>query len=254
MLCDTHCHVQDKQFDKDRANVIERAFKTGIDTLIAIGCDTQTSLHASVLAKVHDRVFFSAGFHPHEAKLATKRDIKMIAELLGHKKCVALGECGLDYYYEHSPKKEQLDIFETQIQLAISTKKPLIVHMRDSFDDTYAMLSTHKNKLSKVVIHCFSDTLKHAQQLIDLGFFISLSGIVTFTNATEIQEVAKAVPLDQLLIETDCPYLAPIPYRGKRNEPAYLNETAQQIAKLRQLELPALKSALKKNVKRAFGI
>ena len=254
MLCDTHCHVHDKQFDKVRADVIDRAFASGIGALIAIGCDVETSVYASVLAKVHDRIFFTAGFHPHEAKRASKKDLETIAKLLEHKKCVGLGECGLDYYYDHSPKKEQLAIFETQIKLAIATKKTLVIHMRDSFDDTYALLNKYNKKLSNVVIHCFTDTLKNAQQLIDLGFFISLSGIVTFKNAKELHEVAKTVPMDQLLIETDCPYLAPIPYRSKRNEPAYLIETAKKVASLRQMELPALKSALAKNVKQAFGI
>ena len=236
-LIDTHCHLDSIDFNNNREEVIDRAKKAGLAKMITIGCDMQSSNSAKKLAINHDDIFFSAGVHPHEASKVDDHFIEDLANLSSHKKCVAIGECGLDYYYEYCKKQVQQKIFAEQISFAHGKQKPLVVHVRDAWSDCLDIFNGEKLPTSPGVIHCFTGSYDFAKACIDLGFFISFSGIITFNKAQEIKDIAKKLPLDKILIETDSPYLAPKPFRGKQNEPQYVKYIAQELAKLKNISL-----------------
>lgn len=254
MLVDTHCHIHDARFDTDRAQVLQRAREAGVGIMISIGCDLETTKRAQALAQVHKDVYFSAGYHPHEARLASKEVLSELKEIAQDKKCVAIGECGLDYYYNHSPKEAQLAVFNQQIELAKELKKALVIHVRDAFEDCLEQLKGFPFREVPVVIHCFTGSLEIAKRFLNLGCIISISGIATFKDPGELDQVIVAAPLDQLLVETDSPYLAPLPYRGKRNEPSYVVNVAQKVAELKQIEFKGVSEALTRNSLNVFKI
>ena len=253
MWVDSHCHLNDERYCDDLDEVITRAKQAGVETCVSICTDLKEAQAVLDIAIKYDNVFCSVGVHPHEAQLP--ENIKDLAKVLNdfalHDKVIALGETGLDYYYEHSPRAEQREAFATHIAVAKSTKLPLIVHTRDAEQDTIDLLSKEKGNITGV-IHCFSGSQDLANKSLDLGFYISISGIVTFKKADELREIVKTVPLDRLLLETDAPYLTPIPHRGKRNEPAMMVHTAQVVADLKGVELTKLAEVTSQNFRDLF--
>ncbi len=230
MLIDTHTHLDDARYEPDRDMMLARAREAGVETMITIGCDLVTSRSAVAIADRYPFVYASVGVHPHEVKHVEATWYDELRQLSQHKKVVAYGEIGLDYHYNHSSPEEQRQRFREQIQLARELGLPVIIHTRDAQDDTVRILKEERASEVGGVFHCFSGDAWLAKDALDLGFYLSFSGILTFQNATMLREIAKTVPADRLLIETDCPYLTPIPHRGKRNEPAYVTHVAALLA------------------------
>ncbi len=255
MLIDTHTHLDDARYNDDRESVIARAREAGVEAFVTIGCDLATSQAAVQLADRHSSVYASIGVHPHEVKHIGDGWYDELRRLARNKNVVAYGEIGLDYHYNHSSPKEQRERLREQIQLARELALPIIIHTREAQEDTIAILKEEQASDVGGVFHCFSGDAWLAKNALDLGFFLSFSGIVTFQNATVLREIAKTVPLDRLLIETDCPYLTPTPHRGKRNEPAYVTQVAKQLAALHpKLTEEDIGRATTKNAKRLFKI
>ena len=232
MLFDTHVHLNSKMYKDDLEEVIKRALEAGVTRMAVIGFDAASNKRAIDLAEQYEFIYAVVGIHPSDAKSATEAGWDILREQLKHPKVVALGECGFDYYHDTSFNDIQRLVFEKQLEIAKETRMPIVVHMRDSVDDVYEMLKEKGQGLSGV-IHCYSGDIEMMQRFLDLGFYIGLDGPVTFKNAHAVHEVAKAVPIDRLVIETDGPYLTPAPYRGKRNEPAYASYVARKIAELK---------------------
>lgn len=252
-LVDSHCHLDDRQFDEDREAVIERALQAGLARMLSIGTgDGPPDLEAGLrLAERYPFVYASGGVHPHDASKADPETFRQLEQMLGHPKVLAVGEIGLDYYYDHSPRDRQQEVFVEQLRIASDARLPVIIHTRDAWDDTIRLLRQHWQPAGLGgIMHCFSGGPDEARQALDLGMHISFAGIVTFPRADRVREAATLVPLDRLLIETDCPYLAPAPNRGKRNEPSYVVHTARRLAELRQETLDQVAAATTKNFNR----
>src|SRR6266446_4156836 len=235
-LIDSHCHVDSEQFNDDREAVIERALAAGVEHMVAIGSgDGPPDVEAGIrLADRYPAFYATIGVHPHDASKATLETYPRLAELAAHAKVVAIGEIGLDYHYDHSPRHVQRDVFVEQMRIARDARKPVVIHTRTAWEDTIALLREQWAPTGiGGIMHCFSEGPREAEQALAIGFHISFAGIVTFPKAAAIQEAARITPADRLLIETDAPYLAPVPKRGKRNEPAYVVETARKLAELR---------------------
>jgi len=233
MLIDSHTHLDDARYDGDREAVLSRAQQAGVETFITIGCDLATSKAAIDLASRYPFVYATIGVHPHEVKHIGDDWYDELRRLAKHPKVVAYGEIGLDYHYNYSPPKLQRDRFREQIGIARDLGLPIIVHTREAQEDTIAILKEERAQKVGGVFHCFSGDAWLAKDALDLGFFLSFSGVITFQNATMLRDILKTVPMDRLLIETDCPYLTPVPHRGKRNEPAYVRHVAEKIAEIR---------------------
>lgn len=249
MFVDSHAHLDGKQFDSDREQVIARAREAGVQTMVAIGNgDGPPVLDAGIqLAEKYPFLYATVGIHPHEARLASDHAYAEMERLARHPKVIAWGEIGLDYYYDHSPRETQKQVFVRQMELAGAAKLPIVIHCRPSdnsdnaWDDCLALIrSDWAPKAIGGILHCFTGKWEQAKRALDMGFMISFAGNVTFPKAQQIRDAALQVPLDRMLIETDCPYLAPVPYRGKRNEPAYVIETARQVGELRGLSMEAM--------------
>lgn len=263
MFIDSHCHLDGPRFDSDREQVISRARLAGIANMLAVGTgDGPGTLDCAVkLAEQHDFIYATIGVHPHEAKLATDADFAQLEQLSRNPKVIAWGEIGLDYYYDHSPREIQQNVFTRQMELAHAAKLPIVIHCRPSdnsdnaWDDCLALIEQHW-KLSGLggILHCFTGKWQHAKRALDTGFMISFAGNITFPKAQQIRNVALQVPLDRTLIETDSPYLAPIPYRGKRNEPAYVKEVARQIGELRGISTEEAGERTSQNFYRFFSL
>ena len=251
-VIDTHCHLDMKEFDRDREKVIEDAQAAGIEAMISVGSDLEGTGRAVKLSGEFDSVFASVGIHPHDAKDFTDEIYLKLRAWSSGKKVVAIGETGLDYHYDHSSRKVQRDVFEKHLRLAGETGLPVIIHSRESGDDTIEIL--RNSGITKGVFHCFSGTMEIAEQVMSMGFYISIAGPVTFKKARELKEIAGNIPDDYLLVETDAPYLSPEPFRGKRNEPAYIMHTLKQIAELRRVSLEDMARITTLNAKRLFGI
>lgn len=254
MLIDTHCHINDSKYDQERFLVLTRAKEAGVTHLINIGCDIPTSQHGQALASVHKEIYFSAGIHPHDASKATRENLDAIEQMASDPKCVGIGECGLDFYYNHASKEDQEHALMAQIQIAIRTKKPLILHIREAFDVCFSMLRPYRSQLVGGIVHCFTGTAEDAAHAVELGLLVSISGIVTFKKSDALVKAVASTPLESLLIETDAPYLAPEPYRGKRNEPAWIVEVVRQIAQIKGIDWSEVAKATTHNAKRVFGI
>jgi TatD DNase family protein len=244
MYIDSHAHLDGKQFATDREQVIARARNAGVQAMVAIGNgDGPADVDCGIrLAKKYDFIYATLGIHPHEARLTNESSYENMARLAESPKVIAWGEIGLDYYYDHSPRDVQKEVFARQMELAAAAKLPIIIHCRpsdeseDAWDDCLAMIRERwaTNGLGGI-LHCFTGKWPHAKAALDMGFMISFAGNVTFPKAQQIRDAALEVPLDRMLIETDSPYLAPVPHRGKRNEPAFVIETARRISELRGL-------------------
>jgi len=242
MLVDSHAHLEGPRFDQDRAEMLERARAAGVVSILAIGSGTGPgTLDCAIrIAEQHDWIFASIGIHPHEAKLATESDYCELESLARHPRVIGFGEIGLDYYYDHSPREVQQQVFIRQMEIARAAKLPIIIHCRPSdhsenaWDDTLRLIREHWASTGLGgVLHCFTGEQKQADAALDMGFMLSFSGNVTFPKAENIRSVARTAPEDRIFIETDSPFLAPVPYRGKRNEPAFVAKTAEKIAELR---------------------
>ncbi len=254
MLIDTHAHIHDPRFDSDRDAVIERARNAGVEVMVTVGTDLGNSRAAVALAEQHSFIYATVGVHPHEVKGLTAEALAELRVLGDHPRVVAYGEIGLDYYYDHSPRDIQRERFKDQLSIARALDLPVVIHTRDAQEDTLAILK-EEWKDRPGVFHCFTGDPAYATQALHLGFMVSFSGIVTFPKATELREAVRVVPLDRLLIETDCPYLAPIPHRGKRNEPSYLPAIAETVAAERSsTSLDDIARASSDNAKQLFGI
>jgi len=246
MFVDSHAHLDGKQFDSDRELVIACAREAGVATIVAIGNgDGPPELDAGIrLAEKYPFMYATIGIHPHEARLASDHEYTEMERLARHPKVIAWGEIGLDYYYDHSPRDTQKEVFIRQMELAATAKLPIVIHCRPSdnsenaWDDCLQLIQEQwAPKGIGGILHCFTGNWAQAKRALDMGFMISFAGNVTFPKAQQIRDAALEVPLDSIFIETDCPYLAPIPHRGKRNEPAYVKETARKIGELRGLSM-----------------
>lgn len=240
----------------ERSGVIEAATEAGISRLITIGTDIEDSRQAISIAEKHDFIFTAVGIHPHDVKDFSDGELvsAKIRELASHNKVVALGETGLDYHYMHSPAKSQQEHFRLEINLAKALGLPVIVHSREAKDDTLQILKEEKIEETGGVLHCFSGDMDMAEQAMQMGLYISFSGVITFKNAGKILDIVKAVPLNRILIETDAPFLSPVPHRGKRNEPAFVKYVAEKIAEVKGMSLEELGKAVMSNASGLFKI
>lgn len=254
MLFDTHVHLNAEQFNDDLQEVIDRAIAEGVTNMVVVGFDELTINKAIELAEKYDFIHASVGWHPVDAIDMTPEHLEWLKELASHPKVVALGEMGLDYYWDKSPKEIQKEVFRKQIRLAKEVKLPIIIHNRDATADIVEILKEENAGEVGGIMHCYSGSVETALECIDMNFYISLGGPVTFKNAKKPKEVAESIPLDRLLVETDCPYLTPHPYRGKRNEPAYVKLVAEEIAGLKGVTFEEIAEATTKNAKKLFGI
>ncbi len=265
MFTDSHCHLENQRFDSDRADVFARATDAGVTTMLAIGNGdgpgTGTLDCAIKLAQQHERVYATVGIHPHEAALATQSDFDELQRLAKDPKVIAWGEIGLDYFYDHSPRDVQQRVFIQQMEMARAAKLPIIIHNRPSdnsenaWEDLFRLLREHWASSGLTgVLHCFTGTVDHARAALDLGFILSFAGNITYPKAQNIRDAAAMAPLDRIFIETDSPYLAPVPHRGKRNEPAFVVEVARQIGELRGLSREEVGSITSSNFRRFFRL
>jgi TatD DNase family protein len=252
-MIDSHCHLDSAEFDDDREAVIERALAAGVEHMMAIGTGNgPPDLEAGVrLADRYPPFYATVGIHPHDAAKASPDDFKRLTDLLAHPKALAVGEIGLDYHYDFSPRDVQKSAFIQQMEIAAQAKKPIVIHTREAWDDTLALIERHWTPHGiGGIMHCFSGGPEEARRAIELGFYLSFGGIVTFPKALAVQEVAKSAPRDRILIETDAPYLAPVPKRGKRNEPALMVHTARKLAELRGESYEEIRAATTENFSR----
>ena len=284
MFIDSHCHLDGHRFDGDRAEALTRARQAGVEILVAVGTgDGPGTLDcATKLVDQYDppspsvsgpstadrppstglpRIFATIGIHPHEAKLAQEQDFAQLTELARHPRVLAWGEIGLDYYYDHSPRDVQQAVFRRQLDMAQAARLPIVIHCRPSansqnaWDDLVSLLRRYWSQSGLGgVLHCFTGELEHAQAALEMGFMISFAGNVTFPKAENIRQAAQTLPLDRILIETDSPFLAPVPHRGKRNEPAFVVEVARQIAELRGAAREQIGEATSENFHRFFRL
>lgn len=251
MFIDSHAHIQLSQFNQDREAVLKRAEEADVSNILVIGFDMETSLGAVKLAEKHTYIYATVGMHPHDAKDLTPDVLKTFRELAAHPKVLALGEMGLDYYRNLSPRPLQKEAFEQQLDLAEELQLPIVIHNRDAYMDILPILETRQGRI-RGVLHCFTGDVALMHRSLAIGFHIGIGGIVTYPNAKDIQAVAQEVRGDRLLIETDCPWLAPQFRRGKRNEPAYVRAVAEKIADIRNTSIEAIGEITTKNFQDLF--
>ncbi len=249
-VIDTHCHLNIEDFDQDLEKVIEHAFHEGVQSMIVIGIDDETNKKALKIVDTYEELYATVGIHPSDAD---EGDVQSIIPYIEHPKVVAVGECGIDLHWRKDNLEKQLEVFDEQIKIAIAHDLPLVIHTRDSFEEAYQAVLPYKGKV-RGVFHCFSSNVDDALKAIELGFYVGLDGPVTFKNGRDALVIAKEIPLEWLLIETDSPYLAPTPYRGKRNEPAYLPLIAKAIARLRNISEEEVVRQTTKNAKHLFKL
>ena len=247
---DSHTHIILDPYDSDREKVIEEAFTSNV-THIVLSCDNLDEIQKNLtLTKKYKNIFTSVGIHPHEAKLWNKSSKETIIQYLSEEKVIAIGETGLDFYYNLSPKEIQLNVFKEQIKIGKETNFPLIIHCRDAFKETLEILKEEKADYG--VFHCYTGDLQTAQEAVKLGFYISWSGILTFKNAQDLKEIEKEIPLEKTLIETDAPFLTPVPYRGKRNEPKYVRFVAEELGRIKNVDVEEVGKITSQNAKNLF--
>ncbi len=254
LLFDTHVHLNARDFFEDREETIKRAFDAGVTRMLVVGFDRETIPLAIEIAEQYETIYAAVGWHPVDAVDMTEQELEWLEELSSHPKVVALGEMGLDYHWDKSPKEVQKEVFRKQIRLAKKVQLPIIIHNREATEDIISILKEEKAESVGGIMHCYNDSVDYVQDCLDMNFYISLGGPVTFKNATLPKEVAVHVPLERLLIETDAPFLAPHPYRGKRNEPAYVKLVAEKIATLRGTSLEEIGEITTKNAISLFRL
>lgn len=254
MLFDSHAHLDDQRFDDDRDAVLSRARQRGVQYILNPGADLASSQRAAALAKQHDMIYAAVGIHPHDAKDCDALTLQLIEQLAKQDKVVAIGEIGLDFYYDHSPRDVQKQVFIEQIRLAQTLNMPIIIHDRDAHGEVFETLSLEDAFTTGVLMHCYSGSPELAVRYVKKGAYLSIGGPVTFKNAKKVKAVVASVPLEHLLIETDSPYLTPVPFRGKRNESSYVHYVCQAIADIKGIDYDTVAHATMVNTLRFFGI
>lgn len=256
MLIDSHAHIQGNEYDGEVEAVIERARGVGVEKIIAVGGagDMSSNTDAIALADSFHAVYATVGMHPHDAKDVGIEELETLRGLTTHPKVVAVGETGLDYYYNHSSHELQEQAFSSFIHMACETGLPIVVHERDAAEKAAELLRQEGNGKLCGVIHCFTGNYQAARAYLDLGFYLSFTGIITFKNAEALRAVVRQIPLDRILVETDAPYLTPVPHRGKRNEPAYVRFVAETVAKVRGISLEEVASITTANTQKLFSL
>jgi TatD DNase family protein len=267
-MIDSHCHPDFPQFDADRAEAIARAAAAGVTTILAVGIGSGASgakprpdigLSMADLTPPPNvawpKIYATTGIHPHEAQHATDALLDEVARAAANPRVLAVGEIGLDYHYDHSPRDTQASVFIRQMEIACAARKPIVIHSRDAWPDSLRMLREHWAPTGLGgILHCFSGELDTAKQGLDMGFYISFAGPLTFPKAGDLREVARRIPVDRLLIETDSPYLAPVPHRGKRNEPAFVVEVCKRLAETRDVSMEEMSERTASNFSQLFGV
>lgn len=254
-LIDTHCHLTFDVLERDIDAILARSIAAGVTEWVTIGTDLPESIKAIEFAERFDKMYAAVAIHPHEAKIVTKDMLKELKKLAQHKKVVAIGETGLDYHYDFSPREEQKKVFAEHLKIAAELNLPVIIHCREALDETMKILDEYRTGIEKVVFHCFSGSAEQAKIILDKDFYISFTGVVTFKNAEKTCRAASVVPLERLMIETDCPYMSPEPMRKQKiNEPALLVHTATFLAELKQMDLTDFAQAVTATSKAFFEI
>lgn len=262
MLVDSHCHLQDRQFDADREEVLQRALAAGVSAIIVIGDDVESSRRAVDLADSYEQVYAAIGIHPHNARSVTPRDIEAISRMADSARVVAIGEIGLDFYRDLSPRDVQREVFQLQLELALDLELPVVIHSREADQETFDIIAAHEQQAlprwpkdrQLGIMHAFAGDVSLALQYIELGFVISIPAVCTYPNAGKTRAVAKGIPLRWMAVETDAPYLPPQSRRGQRNEPAFVSETVQCIAEMRNESFQRVASATALTAARLFGL
>lgn len=254
MFFDTHAHLDDEQYSEDQETVIKRAYEAGVQLMVNVGYNVTSAQNTLELTQKFDFIYGAVGLHPHEAQDLNEKSLQIPRQMAQRPRIVAIGEIGLDYYYDHSPRDTQHKVFREMIKLAREVGLPIIIHDRDAHEDTLRIVKEENAGEIGGVFHCYSGSWPLAQEILELGFYLALGGALTFKNARKAVEVVREIPLEKLLIETDCPYLTPVPYRGKRNEPAYVIQVAEAIAAIKGLSVEKVARATLANGKRLFGI
>ena len=256
MLIDSHAHIQGKEYTDEREAIIARASAAGVEKIITVGGagDMSSNMEAVALADTFSNVYATVGMHPHDAKDVGSEDLAKLKKLAAHPKVVAIGESGLDYYYSHSPHDVQRRVFSQFIHMALETELPIIVHERDAAQEAAELLRSEGSRKLRGVIHCFTGNYEAARAYLDLGFYLSFTGIITFKNAGPLREVVRKLALERMLVETDSPFLTPVPHRGKRNEPAYVRFIAETIAEIKGMDLEEVARRTTRNVQDLFNI
>lgn len=254
MLFDSHAHYHDEQFDHDRFEAIKKAHDEGVGYILEASTDVASSVENISLSQQFDFIYVAVGIHPHNVMDANNNIISALADFSSYPKVVAIGEIGLDYYYDNAPREAQKMWFGKQIILARNLKLPVIIHDRDAHEDTMNIIKSENAKEVGGVFHCFSGSIEMAKEVLSNNFYISVGGIATFKNAKKVIEVIKYIPADRLLIETDCPYLTPEPYRGRRNESGYVRLVAEKVAEIKNIDIDKLIDITAENAKRLFNI
>jgi TatD DNase family protein len=251
-LIDTHAHLDFPEFSAGLSAFLDRARQAGVREIVTIGISIETSLKAAALAGENVSIYASAGVHPHGARRLGAEEIESLERIAGEERVLAVGEIGLDYYRDRQPRPVQRECMRQQIELACRVKKPVVFHIRDAYDDFLRIVPDYAGRMEGAVMHCFAGDWKIARQCLDWGFYLSIPGTVTYPRAERVQEVVRRAPLDRLLLETDAPFLAPMPVRGKTNEPAFVLHTARKIADLRGEELDAIAACTTANARAVF--
>ena len=250
-IFDTHAHYDDSRFDEDRDELLSSIQSKGVSHIVNCGCDLKSSLTTVALSEKYDFIYAAVGVHAHEAEEATESDLDEIRKLYSKNKVVAVGEVGLDYHYDFSPRERQIEIFERQLKLATDLGLPVIVHDREAHEDTMNLLKKYR---PKGVVHCFSGSAEMAKEIVKLGMYIGIGGAVTFKNAKKPVEVVEYLPLDRLLLETDAPYMTPVPFRGTRCDSTHIAYTAEKIAEIKGIDVQELIDICNENSKKLFNI
>jgi TatD DNase family protein len=252
MLIDSHAHLEMKEFDSDRQQVIERARLAGVDFIVTVGTNLKLSRKALSLARQYKNIFATVGVHPHDVSRISGQTFDELRDLASDPKIVAYGEIGLDFFRNISPREKQIEMFGCQLEIAQELKLPVIIHDRDAHEQTLRIVKA--SSIRQGVFHCFSGDYDMARQCMDLGFYISVPGVVTFARSQMLQDVVRKMPLDFLLLETDCPYLAPVPHRGQRNEPSFIVHTAKKVAEIKSLSWEEVTQGASRNSQRLFSL
>jgi TatD DNase family protein len=254
MFIDSHAHLDMEQFNSDRNEVIQRALSADVRQVVTVGIDVSSSLKAISMAESYPSVFAAVGIHPHNADVVDRQDLRRIELISAQRKVVAIGEIGLDFYRNLSSRNNQMKCFEQQLDIAMRCNLPVVVHAREAHEEVLEILSSFEKEGSRGVIHCFSGDIELAEAFIEMGYFISIPGTVTFTNASIMHEVVAGIRLETMLLETDSPFLSPIPYRGRRNEPSRVVHTAQKVANIKGITREEVATQTSENARQLFGL
>jgi TatD DNase family protein len=254
MIFETHAHYEDEAFDIDREELLDQLPKQGIEYVVDVSSGLQTVDKVLALAEKHPYIYAAVGIHPSDTMELNEERFLWLKEKAKHPKSVAIGEIGLDYYWDTPDREIQKVWFERQMELAREVKRPLIIHSRDAANDTFLMMKEAKADSIGAIIHCFGYGVEQAKLYLNMGFYLGIGGVITFTNGKKLKEVVEYAPLEQLVLETDCPYLAPVPNRGKRNSSLYLPYIAQEIARIKQMDYDTVLKVTKENAMRFYGI